>query len=48
MSTPTFDLRLKTPTPPPFEEQSWTSKTPQNPTELESQLEHLKNRIAQH
>jgi hypothetical protein len=31
-----LDLRLKTPTPPPIEEQSWTSKTPQNAEELGS------------
>ena len=43
-----LDLRLRTPTPLPIEEQSWTSKTPQNAEELESQTTHLKNRIAQH
>jgi hypothetical protein len=43
-----LDLRLKTPTPPPIEEQNWTSKTPQNAMELESQTTHLKNRIVQH
>ena len=43
-----LDLKLKTPTPPPIEEQDWTSKTPQNAIELENQTTHLKNRIVQH
>jgi hypothetical protein len=43
-----LDLRLKTPTPPPIEELDWTSKTPQNATELEFQTTHLKNRIIRH
>jgi hypothetical protein len=43
-----LDLRLKTPTPPPIEEQGWTSKTPQNATELECQTTHLKDRIVRH
>jgi hypothetical protein len=43
-----LDLRLKTPTPPPTEESTWTSKTPQNATELERQTIHLKNCIVQH
>jgi hypothetical protein len=43
-----LDLRLKTPTPPPIEEPTWTSKTPQNATELEFQTTHLKNRIVRH
>ena len=43
-----LDLKLKTPTPPPIEEQSWTSTTPQNATELEFQTTHLKNRIVRH
>jgi hypothetical protein len=43
-----LDLRLKTPTPPPIEESTWTSKTPQNATELECQTTHLKNRIIRH
>ncbi len=43
-----LDLRLKTLTPPPIEELNWTSKTPQNATELEYQTTHLKNRIVRH
>jgi hypothetical protein len=43
-----LDLRLKTPTPPPVEKETWTSKTPQNATEVEFQTTHLKNRIARH
>ena len=43
-----LDLRLKTPTPPPIKEQSWTSKTPQNAEELGSQTAHLRNRIVRH
>ncbi|KFY26191.1 hypothetical protein V491_01420 [Pseudogymnoascus sp. VKM F-3775] len=43
-----LDLRLKTPTPPPVEKETWTSKTPQNATEVEFQTTHLKNRIIRH
>jgi hypothetical protein len=43
-----LDLRLKTPTPPPFDEPTWTSKTPQNATELKFQTTHIKKRIEQH
>jgi hypothetical protein len=43
-----LDLRLKTPTPPPPEEVNWTSKTPQNQKELESQTKHIRNRIVRH
>jgi len=43
-----LDLKLQTPTPLLLEEQNWTSKTPQNPKELESQSTYLKDRIVQH
>ena len=43
-----LDLQFRTPTPPPIEEQGWTSKTPQNATELQNQTAHLKNRIVRH
>jgi hypothetical protein len=43
-----LDLQLKTPTPPPVETQTWTSKTPQNAKEVEFQTTHLKNRIVRH
>jgi len=43
-----LDLRLRTSTPPLIEEPYWTSKTPQNATELECQTTHLKNRVVKH
>jgi hypothetical protein len=43
-----LDLKLKTPSPPPPKETIWTSKTPQNPKELESQTVYIKNRVVQH
>lgn len=43
-----LNLQLKTPTPPPIKESSWTPKTPQNARELEFQTTHLKNRIIRH
>ena len=43
-----LDLRLKTPIPLPSKEQPWTSRTPQNPEELECQSTHLRNHIVQH
>jgi hypothetical protein len=43
-----LDLKLTTPSPPPPEETTWTSKTPQNPKELESQSVYIKNRVVRH
>ena len=43
-----LDIKLRTPTPPAFEDISWEPKTPQNPTELASQTKLLKGRITNH
>jgi hypothetical protein len=43
-----LDLKLRTPTPDLEEQEGWTSKTPQNLKELESQTTHIKDRIVQH
>ena len=43
-----LDLKLRTPTPPLVNEHSWTSRTPQNPKEVEIQSTYLKDRIVQH
>jgi hypothetical protein len=43
-----LDLKLRTPTPTPLEEQPWTFKTPQQPKEFESQSTQLKDRIVRH
>jgi hypothetical protein len=43
-----LDLKLTTPSPPPLEETTWTSKTPQNLMELESQSVYIRNRVVRH
>lgn len=43
-----LDIRLRTPTPPLPTQVLWESKTPNNPIELQSQTEMLKDRIANH
>lgn len=40
-----LDLKLTTPSPPSPDKTIWTSKTPQNSIELESQTEYIKNRV---
>jgi hypothetical protein len=40
-----LDVKLKTPTPPPFEDLLWEAKTPSNTTELAFQTEFIRNRI---
>ena len=44
----TLDLKLRTPTPPPIENTTWTSKTPYDLPEFERQTAHIKERIVQH
>jgi hypothetical protein len=43
-----LDLKLRTPTPLLVEEQHWTSRTPQNLKEVESQSLYLTDRIVRH
>ena len=43
-----LDLKLKTPTPPPSQDEEWTSKTPQTLKELNHQTEHIRNRVRRH
>ena len=43
-----LDFKLRTPTPDSEEGVNWTSKTPQNLKEVESQSTHIKGRIVRH
>ena len=44
----TLDLKLRTPTPPPIENTTWTSKTPYDLPEFERQTAHIKEQIVRH
>ena len=43
-----LDIRIHTPTPPPFDLDPWISQTPRNPTEALSQSTLVKSRITRH
>ena len=43
-----LDVKLKTPTPPPANEEPWESKTPSNTVEIGSQSTLVKTRIQRH
>ncbi|APA09832.1 hypothetical protein SS1G_05945 [Sclerotinia sclerotiorum 1980 UF-70] len=43
-----LDIRIHTPTPPPFDLNLWISQTPHNPTEALSQSTLVKSRMARH
>ncbi|KAJ8070734.1 hypothetical protein OCU04_001104 [Sclerotinia nivalis] len=43
-----LDIRIHTPTPPPFDLDLWISQTPRNPTEALSQSTLVKSRITRH
>jgi hypothetical protein len=43
-----LEVRLRTPTPPTIEDTPWESKTPSNPTELQSQSTLIQSKIQRH